>query len=147
MSQLIDAQILLAMRLVMLISLYAFLGVAIFVLWREMSRQKILLATRQSPSLTLAYNDTEGLESLRFSTPEILIGREPVCDLTLDDSTVSAQHARLSYHHSQWWIEDLGSRNGTYLNQQFVATPLVVTSGDELRLGQIQIKIIVGEEI
>ncbi|MFU8774027.1 MAG: FHA domain-containing protein, partial [Anaerolineales bacterium] len=57
-----------------------------------------------------------------------------------------AQHARLSFHHNQWWIEDMGSKNGTFLNQQFVATPLVVTSGDELLFGQVRIIVMLGEE-
>jgi hypothetical protein len=147
MSPPVDAQILLAMRLLMIISLYAFLGLAIFIMWRELKRQIIVLATRQTPMLSLLHKTPQGSKTLRFSVPEILIGREPACDYTLEDSTVSAQHARLSFHHNQWWIEDMGSRNGTYLNQQFVATPLVVTPGDELRLGQVQFTVVGGEEV
>ncbi|MBE0409702.1 MAG: FHA domain-containing protein [Anaerolineales bacterium] len=130
----------------MVVSLYAFLGMVIFILWQELRSQRSLLANRQPPLLKLTHATPEGSQTFQYSIPEILIGREPACDCTLDDSTVSAQHARLSFHHNQWWIEDMGSKNGTFLNQQFVATPLVVTSGDELLFGQVRIIVMLGEE-
>jgi len=54
----------------------------------------------------------------------------PVCD------SISARHARLSYHHNQWWLEDLGSRNGILLNQVRLQMPTVVTSEDEFLCGE-----------
>jgi pSer/pThr/pTyr-binding forkhead associated (FHA) protein len=77
----------------------------------------------------------------KFIKPEVIIGREPNCDFHLDDQTVSSQHARLSYHSQQWWLEDLASTNGTFLNDEAVSTPVVITHGDELRLGQLAIRI------
>jgi pSer/pThr/pTyr-binding forkhead associated (FHA) protein len=53
----------------------------------------------------------------------------------LDDKAVSALHARLSFHHGQWWAHDLGSRNGTRLNGQRLDAPTVLTTGDEIRCG------------
>jgi pSer/pThr/pTyr-binding forkhead associated (FHA) protein len=146
MLPLIDAQVLLVIRLAMILTLYAFLGTAIFVLWHDLKSQRYLLASRQTPLLTLSYEAPGDSQTFPFTIPEILVGRDPACDCTLDDSTVSAQHARLTFHHNQWWIEDMGSRNGTYVNMKFVATPLVVTSGDELRLGQVRLSVMVGEE-
>jgi pSer/pThr/pTyr-binding forkhead associated (FHA) protein len=72
---------------------------------------------------------------------EILIGRDPACDCQLDDMTVSAHHAKLEYHHNQWWVEDLGSTNGTYLNQENINTATVLAPGDELQIGQVTLKV------
>jgi pSer/pThr/pTyr-binding forkhead associated (FHA) protein len=58
-----------------------------------------------------------------------------LCDIPLPDETVSARHARLTYHHGQWWLEDLGSTNGTHLNDELLSVPTVLTSGDEIRCG------------
>jgi len=75
-----------------------------------------------------------------------VIGRDQTCDLNLDVNTVSAEHARLSYHHRNWWVEDLRSRNGTLLNLELVTTPAILVSGDELQLGQVLLKISINEE-
>ena len=84
---------------------------------------------------------------LEFTTPDILVGREQTCDLVLDEKTVSGEHARLSYHHGNWWVEDLHSRNGTFLNLELLDTQVVLTSGDELQVGQEKIRIEIGGNI
>ncbi len=72
---------------------------------------------------------------IRFSRPEVSVGRQPGSDLHLEDSAISARHARLTYHHGQWWVEDLHSRNGTFLNDERISASLVLATGDELRFG------------
>lgn len=139
-----SAPVLLILRLALALSLYGFLAWALLTLWRELKLQSEMRVYRQPPALSLHLPAAEGPQSHRFTNPEIFIGRDPACDLTLEDSTVSAQHARLSYHHSQWWIEDLGSTNGTFLNREYVFTPLVVTSGDELHIGQVCLAVSMG---
>lgn len=138
--------VLLAVRLALALSLYAFLGWSLLTLWQELKRQSELLSARQAPPLTLLRHTSAGLKAYRFSTSEIQVGRDTLCQCVLEDKTVSAEHARLSYHHNQWWIEDLGSRNGTYLNRQAVSSPMVVTSGDELRFGGVTFRIGIGEK-
>jgi pSer/pThr/pTyr-binding forkhead associated (FHA) protein len=130
--------ILLILRALLALALYAFLGWALFTLWRDLKRQSELLASRQPPDLTLTLAD--GI-SWRYATAEIILGRDPACDCCLDDPTVSTRHARLIYHHNQWWAEDLRSTNGTFLNQESVSTPVVITSGDELRCGQVVVQV------
>ncbi len=71
----------------------------------------------------------------RITATEAILGRDPTCQIYIDHPTISARHARLAYHHAQWWIEDLHSRNGTFLNDQPVQDAVVLTQGDELRCG------------
>jgi pSer/pThr/pTyr-binding forkhead associated (FHA) protein len=50
----------------------------------------------------------------------------------------------MNYHHGQWWAEDLGSTNGTLLNQAPLATPTVITTGDQIECGNTAIIISIG---
>lgn len=129
--------ILLILRIALLLALYAFLAWALLTLWRDIKRQDEILAQQQAPPISLVPVPAQGLDSLHFSLSTISIGRDPFCDLPLDDKTVSASHAQLSYHHGHWWVEDLNSRNGTFLNDEPVSEQLVLTTGDELRCGQV----------
>ena len=139
------AFILLVARLVLALALYGFLGWAVYTLWRDLQRQEQLIAARRVPPLALAPQPSDGAQPRWFTIPEVTIGRDPASDCSLDDKTVSTAHARLTFHHRQWWVEDMGSTNGTFLNQEPVTTPLVVTSGDELRVGQVELTILIEE--
>ncbi|MCG2803808.1 MAG: FHA domain-containing protein [Cellulomonas sp.] len=66
----------------------------------------------------------------------VLIGRSPGCTLVLDDDYSSSRHARLFLEGDQWFVEDLGSTNGTYLGEQRVTAPLPLTTGTPVRIGQ-----------
>jgi len=59
---------------------------------------------------------------------------------------VSAYHARISHQGGQWWLEDLGSRNGTHLNEIPVEQPLVVIFGDRIRVGRVVLQLESGGE-
>jgi hypothetical protein len=137
--------ILLFLRLALALALYGFLGWALLTLWWDLKRQVERSALREAPLLTLFFQLDEEPASHRFDTTEILVGRDPACDFLINDSTVSGNHARLSYHHNHWWIEDLHSRNGTFLNQEPVTSPLVLTQGDEVRCGQATFSILMEE--
>ena len=128
--------VLLILRILLAACLYAFLGVALFVLWQDFKYQSGRLAQKLSPPICLIYQRNEEYVSYNFNIPELTIGRDPACDCVIEDSTVSAQHARLVFRQGQWWVEDLRSTNGTYLNSEIVLTPLVVTNSDQLRCGQ-----------
>ena len=133
--------LLLILRLAMALALYAFLGWAIYTLWRDIKRQSELLAARRIPKITLVSQFGDESISSDFVVPELVLGRDQTCDLILDEKTVSAEHARLSYHHGNWWVEDLQSRNGTFLNLELLAAQAVLTSGDELQVGQVKLRI------
>ena len=66
---------------------------------------------------------------------ELSVGRAAGCVITLDDTYVSQLHARVFQQDGQTFVEDLGSTNGTYLNGQKVSGPMVMSRGDQLRVG------------
>src|SRR3954466_8442605 len=64
------------------------------------------------------------------------VGREPNLPLHLDEDTqVSPRHRRISAQGGQVVVEDLGSTNGTYVNDQPISTPRVLNPGDKVRIG------------
>lgn len=131
-----SATVVLILRLALVLLLYIFLGWALYTLWRDLQEQAFSLSSRAIPTLSLAVIHADQVDLHNFTTPEVLIGRDPACDLHLPNETVSSHHARLAYHHNQWWLEDLQSTNGTFINETQVTTQTVVISGDELRLGK-----------
>jgi hypothetical protein len=66
---------------------------------------------------------------------ELSVGRAAGCVITLDDTFVSQLHARVFQQDGQTFVEDLGSTNGTYLNGSKVSGPMVMSRGDQLRVG------------
>ena len=134
--------ILLVLRFLLALCLYAFLAWAFFSLWRDLRQQSTLLATRRVPPISLTITrDDQPAQVRHFKQPEITMGRDPACEYPLEGETVSAHHARLSYHHGQWWLEDLDSTNGTFLNQERLSMPTVVVSGDKIGCGETRLTI------
>ncbi|GAA1149045.1 FHA domain-containing protein FhaB/FipA [Ornithinicoccus hortensis] len=67
----------------------------------------------------------------------LLIGRNPECSLVLTDDFASGRHLRLYPGEAgSWYAEDLGSTNGTFLNNQRITTPTVIEPGSQIRIGQ-----------
>lgn len=130
------ATIVLALRFTLAITLYAFLGWALFTLLQELRQQGNKLSTQKKLGITFYIRIEDGRESVRhFSQPEIVVGRDTNCDLSVMDETLSAHHARVTFHHGQWWLEDLNSTNGIFLNREKLTTPAVVITGDEFKCG------------
>lgn len=138
----LSAAILLTLRLLMAVALYAFLGWSVLILWRDLKNQAQNLAKQKVPALEVSLlGDNSSLEEIRFTSPEIVIGRHPSCEWVLPNETVSSRHARLVYHHDQWWLEDLSSRNGTFLNGVALIAPAVLANQDQIRCGQVSFSV------
>ncbi len=129
--------IFLVLRIILSVVLFIFVWVVMTTLWRDLRHQNGLLMLEQVPLLILQMKTPQPQSPRHFIISEIYLGRDPACQFELTDSTISARHARLSYHHSQWWVEDLHSTNGTFLNHDRVVIATVLTDGDELRCGQV----------
>ena len=134
--------VLLVLRIAMLLALYAFLGLLLFYLQRDghVAKHKLLPA----PQAHLEMLDGENAGLLIPLDQVNLLGRAESNTIQINETTVSAQHARLSYQGTQWWLEDLGSRNGTRVNEIEVTQPLVVTYGDIFVLGRCSMRLQAG---
>jgi hypothetical protein len=71
----------------------------------------------------------------------IMIGRADDSTLVLDDDYASTRHARISLRGTDWYVEDLGSTNGTYLDRAKVTAPLRVPLGVPIRIGKTVIEL------
>ncbi|QUG99437.1 FHA domain-containing protein [Saccharopolyspora erythraea] len=71
----------------------------------------------------------------------IMIGRADDSTLVLDDDYASTRHARLSLRGADWYVEDLGSTNGTYLDRAKVTGPTKVPLGVPIRIGKTVIEL------
>jgi pSer/pThr/pTyr-binding forkhead associated (FHA) protein len=136
-----SAIILLILRFALAVSLYAFLGWALVTIWRALKGQEAQLTVSQAIPILLTFLADEDVKEVRLAKSEVVLGRDPGCDCILNDKTVSNRHACLSFHHQLWWLEDLGSTNGTFLNQELISSPLVVTNGDKITCGKINLAI------
>lgn len=77
--------------------------------------------------------DGETLE-YRAEGEEVRVGRSSSAELSLSDRFLSRLHARLYERGDSWWLEDLGSRNGTHLNNSRLEEPAQVKNGDTIRV-------------
>lgn len=66
----------------------------------------------------------------------LLIGRNPECSLSLGDDFASGRHARLYRRDDSWFVDDLGSTNGTFVGNQRVDEAAPVDTGSRIRIGQ-----------
>lgn len=134
--------IFLGLRIILAITLYAFLGWTLWFLWRDLRQQQHALTEQVVMALNINLELAGTTQQQRFTSTEVVIGRDPNCACVIPSNTVSAHHARLSYHHQQWWAEDLSSTNGTYLNDEAIDESVVLTPGDQIRCGEAVLTIL-----
>jgi len=85
------------------------------------------------PTYLLRYHGTD------IKLPEdrvVVIGRQPDCDVVVNDPAASRRHLTLKVEPEGVWLEDLGSQNGTWLNGQRVEKPSCLKTGDWFRIGR-----------
>jgi type II secretory pathway pseudopilin PulG len=136
--------LLLILRLLLVVLLYAFLAAVLLVLWRDLRQattggerarsygQVVVLHTAAE---TLAVGTTFPLQ------PVTSIGRSPANTISIPDTFASGQHALLTWREGQWWLEDQRSRNGTLLNGARISDPTVVSGGDVVGVGHTELKL------
>jgi hypothetical protein len=75
--------------------------------------------------------------------PSNIIGRSlENCEIALNDSFLSSQHARLELQGDVWVLEDLKSTNGTFLNEMEVRDSAIVEEGDIIRVGRVELRLV-----
>ena len=136
------AIVVLIIRIAIVGSLYGFLAFAIWVLWQGLKAGTKTDRDILKPVEFLGLFNQENKRIQLLTEQQITIGRDPNCNLHIDDNSVSAKHARLSYQHQQWWLQDLDSKNGTYLNHDILSEAVALTSGDIISVGQTNFEVI-----
>lgn len=116
--------LLLTLRLIAPIILYAFLGTMVYHLWKP-------AAVRASARL-VALDDAAQTWPLRA---DATIGRDAANTIAVHDDFVSARHARVSFRDGAWWLADAGSTNGTTLNAMPMAAETTLNVGDVIGVG------------
>ncbi|HUJ61723.1 MAG TPA: GGDEF domain-containing protein [Kofleriaceae bacterium] len=66
----------------------------------------------------------------------VLIGRSPKAEIRIDDDGMSRSHARIHYEAGAAWVEDLASRNGTFVNGERIAAAVKLEDGDKIQVGR-----------
>lgn len=79
--------------------------------------------------------------SVPLGSSPIVVGRSPTCTLVIDDDYCSARHCRIFPDGDAWYIEDMGSTNGTWLGNQRVDDPIKFERGDVVRLGSTELEL------
>ncbi|HCU81050.1 MAG TPA: hypothetical protein DGN60_07810 [Chloroflexi bacterium] len=114
------------------IILYGFLIVVLWIIWQDIKSTRELIDLSQSAkSILLDTNNNLSHNVSSFTS----IGRSSSNTIILYDATVSMTHALITRRDATWWLEDLKSRNHTYLNSQQVEGPTVISSGDLITIG------------
>lgn len=137
--------VILLMRIAIALVLYAFLGGLFYYLRREVevTREQIQ-ASQQAAGKLVVVGCGDGVplevgDQFKLQ-PVTLVGRGPTTTITLPDSFVSTEHARISAQRGQWWLDDLDSRNGTTLNGVPLSGPVVLSSGDIISVGRVEFR-------
>lgn len=98
-------------------------------------------AARTSPSRLVVTQGPLAGTTIPLGPSSILVGRSPSCSLVLDDDYSSNRHARFFPKDGGWWIEDLGSTNGTLVGGARLTEPVEVGLGTPVRIGQTLIEL------
>ncbi len=91
---------------------------------------------RGSPSHVLVTEGSNVGERADLALGPVLIGRGTDAAIRLDDDYVSTRHARIAASGDQWFVEDLGSTNGTYVGAVRITQPTTITLGTQVRIGK-----------
>jgi len=138
-----SAIVVLIIRILMIVSIYGFLGLAFLALWRELKKTTEQQAANAQPSLSLII---DGSENLQFSQPEIFIGRSANNDIQVIDETVSQHHARIFFQYDHWMLEDSRSTNGTFLNGEVIHAPTILIEEDRIDIGNKTMVVILNRD-
>jgi len=83
------------------------------------------------------------LQGQRYSIPPqgLRVGRQAGNEVLLDETGVSRQHARLIFHNGALWVQDMGSRNGVFVNETRVQAHRQLSPGDKVRIGNTVLEV------
>ncbi len=104
-------------------------------------RQKEARARRGAPRLVSIVEGANTGTTVDLHGTSMTIGRSPDAAIHLDDDYASNRHARLASSGNHWFVEDLGSTNGTYIGSHRISQPTAVSVGTRIRIGKSVLEI------
>jgi pSer/pThr/pTyr-binding forkhead associated (FHA) protein len=116
-------------------------GLAVFVLLvrdRRGAPPPAALDPTIAAGIEVVVNDGATISTRRLGR-RILVGRAPSADVRIDDPRVSRLHARIEMRDDGVYVEDLGSRNGTFVDGEAVTTSRRLAKGDEITISTASI--------
>ena len=96
---------------------------------------------RGSPTHLAVVDGTNAGQRAELDAAPILIGRGADAAIRLDDDYVSTRHARIAASDDQWFVEDLGSTNGTYVGSARITQPTTIALGTKIRIGKTTLEL------
>ena len=96
---------------------------------------------RGLPTQVVVVSGPSAGESVPLSEAPIVIGRGADARIVLDDDYVSTRHARIAVSGDQWFVEDLGSTNGTYIGTVRIHQPTAISIGTRVRVGKTELEL------
>ena len=108
---------------------------------RDQRPPKPAKARRGAPTHVLVVGGDNQGERADLTQAPILIGRGPDAAIRLDDDYVSTRHARIASSGDQWFVEDLGSTNGTYIGSHRLTQPTTLQLGSQVRIGKTTLEL------
>ena len=131
-----------AVRLLFLGLIYLFLARVIAALLRDLRAAAREPGERPGRLVVLASPGGEPPAGQSFGLDVITaLGRDVNNAIVIDDPFASSEHAVLTYRGRSWYLEDLGSTNGSYVNGRRVEGVSPVGFGDELQIGQVRMRL------
>ena len=105
------------------------------------SLQQAQVAPHEALLSVVEARESSGLLGRRYAFSDLLlIGRGEDCDIVVPDAYVSHHHAQITARGNQYVLEDLGSRNHTYVNGAEIDGRTYLTPGDIIRIGFVSLK-------
>jgi hypothetical protein len=99
-------------------------------------RSKPTKPRRGTPTAVAIVEGGNKGEVVSLDGAPLLIGRGNDAAIRLDDDYVSTRHARIGSSGDQWYVEDLGSTNGTYVGSSRISQPTAISLGTQIRIGK-----------
>ena len=105
------------------------------------NRPKPAKRPRGAPTHVAILEGANAGEHISLDDAPLLIGRGSDAAIRLDDDYVSTRHARIAMSNEQWFVEDLGSTNGTYIGSQRLSQPTTLQLGSQIRIGKTTLEL------
>jgi pSer/pThr/pTyr-binding forkhead associated (FHA) protein len=100
------------------------------------ARSKPPTRRRGAPTYLLVVDGDNAGARAELADAPLLIGRGTDAAIRLDDDYVSTRHARVAHSGDDWFVEDLGSTNGTYVGASRITQPTTIGLGVQVRVGK-----------